>query len=174
MPNDDTFSFQEALNELHLEEEELKRLVSEGEIRAFRDGDNMRLRREDIENLRAELGGEIVFDEDDFAETGMATEEITEADTLLDEIDDISEVDDEPIMAAAPADETQDEDDEVETVRLAPVEEPSESMGLRFAMMATSAVLFLAVPLFLSFSSGQISGLARSIAGIFFPDLKQQ
>lgn len=170
--NDETFSFQEALNELHLEEEELKRLVSEGEIRAFRDGDAMRLRREDVETLRSELDGDIVFDDGDFGEAGMATEEITEADTLLEEIDDIAE---EP--AASPAEETKEEEEEVEeveVVRAAPIEEESESMGLRFIMMATSLVLFLGVPLFLSIGSGGLSGLARSIAGAIFPELKEQ
>ena len=174
MSNDETFSFKEALNELHLQEEELKRLVSEGEIRAFRDGDNMRLRREDVETLRSELDGEIVFDDEDFSDAGMATEEITEADTLLDEIDDISE---EPIVEASPAEETKEEEEaeEVEVIaKAAPIEEPSESMGIRVLMMATSLVLFLALPIFMSIGTGQISGLARSIAGVFFPDLKTQ
>lgn len=172
MSDKETFSFKEALNELHLEEEELKRLVSEGEIRAFRDGDNMRLRREDVESLRAELDGDIVFDDDDFSEAGMATEEITEADTLLDEIDDIAE---EPTVAASPAEETKEEDiEEVETVVVAaPVDEPCESMGMRFVMIATSFVLFLGIPLMMSISSGGLSEMARGIAAIFFPELNE-
>ena len=60
MTNEDFFSFDEALSELRLKEEELKRLVSEGEIRAFREGDTMKLRRGDVEALRSELGGEVV------------------------------------------------------------------------------------------------------------------
>ena len=43
------YSFDEALKELRLKEEELKRLVSEGEIRAFREGDTMKLRKADVE-----------------------------------------------------------------------------------------------------------------------------
>src|SRR5688572_21727985 len=90
------YSFEEALRELRLKEEELKRLVSEGEIRAFRDGETMKLRRSDVENLRNELSGgevvdlggaseELVFQDDTDLDAGMATEEISEADTILEE-----------------------------------------------------------------------------------------
>jgi excisionase family DNA binding protein len=51
VPEQDFFSFDEALNHLNLREEELKRLVSEGEIRAFLEGDTMKLRRADVETL---------------------------------------------------------------------------------------------------------------------------
>jgi len=166
--DENTFSFQEALNELHLEEEELKRLVSEGEIRAFRDGDNMRLRKEDIDTLRSELGGEIVFEEDDFADAGMATEEITEADTLIDDIDDIEDIED--------LDEVEDLDEEEELIETVPVaaavEEESEGMGMRAAMIATSLVLFLALPIFIALATGNVGGIARGIAGMFFPEVK--
>ena len=104
---DDFYSFDEALNELKLKEEELKRLVSEGEIRAFRKGDTMKLRRKDVEELRAELDSdlvdlgdtsdELVFeDETDLGDAGMATQEL-DVETLIDEpveeleLDDIKE-----------------------------------------------------------------------------------
>jgi hypothetical protein len=98
------FSFDEALDELRLKEEELKRLVSEGEIRAFREGDTMKLRREDIEVLRAELSGgeivdlgesaeELIFEDDtDLDEGGMATQEIADVDTLIEEVEDVGEL----------------------------------------------------------------------------------
>jgi len=163
--DENTFSFQEALNELHLEEDELKRLVSEGEIRAFRDGDNMRLRREDIDSLRSELGGEIVFEEDDFADAGMATEEITEADTLIDDIEDIDDIE--------AIEEVEDEEQLEEAVPvMAAIEEEPESMGLRAAMIATSLVLFLALPIFIALATGNAGGIARGIAGMFFPEVK--
>ena len=105
MTEQDFFSFDEALNQLNLKEEELKRLVSEGEIRAFREGDTMKLRRADVENLKKELmGGEVVdlggagedlvFEDDlELEETGMATEEISDMDTLLEEdVEDVGEV----------------------------------------------------------------------------------
>ena len=119
---DDFFSFEEALDELRLKEEELKRLVSEGEIRAFRDGETMKLRRSDVESLRSELSGgevvdlgdaseELVFEDDTDLDAGMATEEISSADTILEaDVEDVGEVEleeeddfDEPAPAAAPA-----------------------------------------------------------------------
>jgi len=48
------YSFEEALRELRLKEEELKRLVSEGEIRAFRDKNTMRFKAEDVARLRGQ------------------------------------------------------------------------------------------------------------------------
>ena len=56
---DDFYSFDEALDELKLKEEELKRLVSEGELRAFRKGDTMKIRRADVELLRSELDSDV-------------------------------------------------------------------------------------------------------------------
>ena len=116
MSNEDFFSFDEALSELRLKEEELKRLVSEGEIRAFREGETMKLRKGDVEALRQELGGgevvdlgepseEIVFEDDNLAdEAGMATEEISDVDTIIeDDVEDVGEIEiEEEEVAAAP------------------------------------------------------------------------
>lgn len=97
------YSFEKALDKLKLREEELRRLVSEGEIRAYRSGETMKLRREDVEKLQKELtvpGGsgevvdledgaeELIFSEEEPAEViaedpGMATAQISEEDTLL-------------------------------------------------------------------------------------------
>ncbi|WP_372367103.1 helix-turn-helix domain-containing protein [Candidatus Uabimicrobium sp. HlEnr_7] len=46
------YSFEKVLKELRLEENELKRLVSEGEIRAFRDEGKMKFKKSDIDNLK--------------------------------------------------------------------------------------------------------------------------
>lgn len=46
------YSFERVLKELQMEEDELKRLVSEGEIRAFRDEDKMKFRKSDIDGLK--------------------------------------------------------------------------------------------------------------------------
>lgn len=54
MAENDYYSFDEVLNDLKLEEDELKRLVSAGEIRAFRDKNTMRFKAEDIARLRAQ------------------------------------------------------------------------------------------------------------------------
>jgi len=104
---DDFLTFNEALDALRMREEDLKRLISEGELRAFRKGDSVQLRRSDVDRLSEESSGdtiedeEIVFagDEDfvledlDEEEVGMTTTPISEADTLLDDeaIDDLGE-----------------------------------------------------------------------------------
>ncbi|MEK7487690.1 MAG: hypothetical protein AABZ60_25450 [Planctomycetota bacterium] len=46
------YSFEKVLKELLIDEDELKRLVSEGEIRAFRDEDKMKFKKTDIDGLR--------------------------------------------------------------------------------------------------------------------------
>jgi len=176
------YDFDEALDALRLREEELKRLVSEGEIRAFRDGDTMKLRRADVENLKKELvgselvdlggstGEELVFEDDaDFDDTGMATEEISDMDTVLEEdvedVEDVGELelDEEPEeapVAAAPLRRSS-------AVAAAAVEPETESMAMRAAMIATTVVLVLALPLVISVSTGTPSEIARAIAGIF-------
>lgn len=107
------FTFDEVLKRLAINESKLKRLVSEGEIRAFREGDQMKFRRTDVENLdvtgaRSEeetgvidlskgkdessetLTDDLIFDEGDdldltSAEAGMQTAEISSQDTFVDE-----------------------------------------------------------------------------------------
>lgn len=91
--SDDFLSFEKALRELQLRSEELKKLVSEGEIRAYRDGDSMKFRREDIESLSAQAEGDTKLSFVDSLEddTGMVTEQISEEDTLLAEDDIVEE-----------------------------------------------------------------------------------
>jgi excisionase family DNA binding protein len=105
------FTFDEVLSKLEIDETKLKRLVSEGEIRAFREGDEMKFRRSDVENLDVvgahseeetgvidlsagsdsseTLTDDLIFDEGDdldlSADAGMATAEISSQDTLVDE-----------------------------------------------------------------------------------------
>lgn len=45
-------SFEEVLQELMVDEEELKKLVSQGELRGFRDGMSMKFKKEDVLNLK--------------------------------------------------------------------------------------------------------------------------
>ena len=98
-------SLEKALKELRLKEEELKRLVSEGEIRAFRDADKMKFKRDDIEKLKQDTGktlqyqdessdtltDDLLFDEEvedlelDDGEIGMATAPISSDETFVDE-----------------------------------------------------------------------------------------
>ncbi len=175
---DQFYSFDEALKELRLKEEELKRLVSEGEIRAFREGDTMKLRRADVESLRSELSGgevvdlgevseELVFEDETEAtdDAGMATQEIASVETIIeDDVEDVGEIDIEEEAAPEPA--------PVEarrpTPRPAPVEvEVSDGALIGAALVGTAILLVLAVPLAMSASTGRASGVARSIASIF-------
>lgn len=91
--SDDFLSFEKALRELQLRSEELKKLVSEGEIRAYRDGESMKFRREDIESLSAQAEGDTKLSFVDSLEddTGMVTEQISEEDTLLADDDIVEE-----------------------------------------------------------------------------------
>jgi hypothetical protein len=88
-------SFEKALRDLRLRSEELRKLVSEGDIRAFRDGDSMKFRMEDVAALAARKKGEeeLAFADALEDDTGMVTEELSAEDTLL--------ADDEPEVAPA-------------------------------------------------------------------------
>lgn len=96
--NEDFLSFEKALRELKMRSEELKKLVSEGEIRAYRDGDSMKFRREDVQTLGSKADGDTKLSFADSLEddTGMVTEQISDEDTLLAEDD----VEDKPKRAA--------------------------------------------------------------------------
>jgi excisionase family DNA binding protein len=185
VPEQDFYSFDEALNQLNLKEEELKRLVSEGEIRAFREGDTMKLRRADVESLKKELmGGEVVdlggqgedlvFEDDlELEETGMATEEISDMDTLLEEgVEDVGEValDEETIEEEEVLEEAEEEEEEALPVRrVAAVADDVVSEGMLFRSLAivTSLVLLLAVPIVLGLSNGSPGGVAQYFAELF-------
>jgi excisionase family DNA binding protein len=173
---DQFYSFEEALKELRLKEEELKRLVSEGEIRAFREGDTMKLRRADVETLRNELSGgevvdlgevreELVFEDDaELAdETGMATEEISNVDTIVEEdVEDVGEVELEETTAAPAATVRR-----TTMVRTVQPELETEGAGMKLALILTALILVLALPVCFSASSGHASGVANTIAGLF-------
>lgn len=172
------YSFEEALRELRLKEEELKRLVSEGEIRAFRDGDTMRLRRSDVETLKSELSGgevidldtnqELVFEDDSTEATGMATEAISDVETILDEGG--PAVTEEIAIEEAPA-ETEAEVEPEPAAALASAavydEGEVEGAGMKALLVLTSLVLLLGIPLALSASRGEFSTVAQTIAGLF-------
>ena len=179
--NEEFFNFEEALDKLRLKEEELKRLVSEGEIRAFREGDTMRLRRSDVEHLKNELMGgdvvdladadeELVFEDDlDVPDAGMATEEIADMDTLLDDdVEDVGELDlSEAAAPAAAAAAAGARRSSRAPGAAAAQEEQSEGMGMRAVLILTSIVLVLGMPVVISVASGQASGIAKMIAGMF-------
>lgn len=164
---DEFFSFDEALDKLRLKEEELKRLVSEGEIRAFRQGDTMKLRVSDVETLRAELsGGEIVdlgeatedlvFEDETDLDDAMATQEIADVDTIIEE--DVEELEIEE-SAARPAVRRQS------AIASAREEEETEGTPMLVAAVASAIVLVLGIPVLHALTTGLVTGPAKSIAG---------
>lgn len=95
---DEFINFENALRELKLTEEQLKRLVSEGEIRAVRGENNtMRFRREEIERLKQDSGKTLQYMED-------SSDTLTD-DLLFDEADEL-DVEDEGMATAQIGDET--------------------------------------------------------------------
>lgn len=93
--NEDFVSFENALRDLKLQSEQLKKMVSQGDIRAFRVGDSMQFRAEDVDALRSRSDGEedLIFVDALEDDTGMVTEELSEEDTLLVEDDDLEDAD---------------------------------------------------------------------------------
>lgn len=111
------YTFDEVLRQLNIDENRLKRLVSEGEIRAFREGDQMKFKRTEIDNLAGKSGrgsssdtslseisledepggkggkkglGEDLLDEPDLTKrAGMKTAEISSQDTFIDKSGDV-------------------------------------------------------------------------------------
>jgi hypothetical protein len=104
---EDFYSFDKVLKELHLEEEQLKKLVSEGEIRAFRDDDKMKFKKEDIERFKHSKGSDLptveapteeltdeLFGDDDLADddVGMATQQIADSSFLEESVDEVAPI----------------------------------------------------------------------------------
>jgi excisionase family DNA binding protein len=110
------YTFDEVLRQLNIDENRLKRLVSEGEIRAFREGDQMKFKRNEIDNLAGKSGrggssdtslseisledepagrgkkglGDDLLDEPDLTKrAGMKTAEISSQDTFIDKGGDV-------------------------------------------------------------------------------------
>lgn len=100
--NDDFVSFENAMRELKLRSEELRKLVSQGDIRAKKEGASMKFKRQDVdalaERITSDKGGAAKPAGDALEDdTGMVTEQISDEDTLLSE--DVAT----PAKAARPA-----------------------------------------------------------------------
>ena len=52
LTDEEYYSFENALKELQIKKDDLKKLISEGEIRAFRDEDKMKFKKTDIDNIK--------------------------------------------------------------------------------------------------------------------------
>jgi excisionase family DNA binding protein len=172
----DYYSFEEALRELSLREEELKRLVSEGEIRAFREGQTMKLRRADVDTLRKELSGgdvvdlgetgeTVVFEDDAMTtqEIGMTTEEIVGL------ADDVGVAEEEVPAAATVVDEPEEVAEVARAERPRLVEVPEEYEGglMRTLVLVASLLMLVTVPLVMGAASMSVSGVGNAIAGLF-------
>lgn len=179
MSDSEFSSFDEALKKLELEEEDLKRLISAGEIRAFREGSNMRLRVEDVSKVADQLGiggsvaeadaGEVlevedlVLDEAD--DEGMATTQLSEEDTLLDDTVEELEVADEAPAANAGAARTPRAAGGGRSGRAAAAAAPSadEGGGMRAAIILTSILMLWGIAFAVSMVSGSKSGITAPI-----------
>ncbi len=194
--DDDFYSFEKALAELKLREDELKRLVSEGDIRAFRDEDKMKFRREDVERLMKKEGDggdtgaldfdldsddasadtlaeDLVFDEDDDLdlgdddEIGMATAQISE-DTLDDDLGTADMGSDEFATGGPAVRRTTGRGTQIR----ARAEEAKAGNPFFVAIMVMSSLIlfygvFVAISLFSDQTNGVTEGVAEFFNGIF-------
>lgn len=185
---DEFYDFEKALNELSMEEEELKRLVSAGEIRAFRSKGQMKFRKEDIEGLRETGGGiqeteetltdELVFDEGDSLsldeEEGMATAKIDEQDTLIDEelpelesdVSDLDMVDDAAPVAVSGGSTRNPTRRTTRVTRMREAAEARKAASPLFvALLLLSTIFMLYGVVFLAEIGGNAaSGMTKSVA----------
>jgi prefoldin subunit 5 len=166
----DFSSFDDALKKLELEEEDLKRLISAGEIRAFREGSNMRLRVEDVSKVADQLGiggsigedaGEVLEVEDlvldELDDAGMATTQLSEEDTLLDDAVEELEVAAEKPVKAAPSRRSGRA-----AAAVAP-EAGDEGGGMRAALIVTCVLMIFAIPFAIGMVAGKSSGITAGI-----------
>ena len=165
-------SFEDALRKLELEEDDLKRLISAGEIRAFREGSKMHLRAEDVDKVAKQLGiGSSVSEKDagrslqveDLSlgapgEEGMSTTQLSEEDTLLDDVETV-DVGQEaatgaPVVAGRRA-------------KAAAAETTNQSTGILFAAIVTTLLLVFSIPFAIGMVSARSTGLTSGVIGMF-------
>lgn len=178
MSDSEFSSFDEALKKLELEEEDLKRLISAGEIRAFREGSNMRLRVEDVSKVADQLGiggsvaeadaGEVLEVEDlmldEADDAGMATTQLSEEDTLLDEEMEELEV----AAEAAPSRRSASGGKGVSGARrgaaaAAVAQTADEGGGMRAAVIVTSILMLFGIAFAIDMVKGSKSGVTASV-----------
>lgn len=174
MSDSEFSSFDDALKKLELEEEDLKRLISAGEIRAFREGSNMRLRVEDVSKVADQLGmggsvdeadaGEVLEVEDlildEADDDGMATTQLSEEDTLLDDaVEELEVAEDAPPAARRGAGVP------ARSGRAAAAAAPSmdEGNGMRAAILLTSILMLFGVAFAIGMISGQKTGVTAGV-----------
>jgi len=184
---EDFYSFEKVLRELHLQEEELKKLVSEGEIRAFRDDDKMKFKKEDIERFKSSAADsgdlptieapsseltEELFGDDELEsiddDVGMVTQQIEDSSFL--EEDDVGEI--EPIelesapeVAAGSSRRRTASTASRQSRRRGDVEAaPGEGTGMQIVLVLAALVLVYATLVAFSAAEVQSSGLTKGFA----------
>ncbi|MBT3339427.1 MAG: hypothetical protein HOM34_05245 [Planctomycetes bacterium] len=181
MSDSDFFSFENALDQLELEADDLKRLISAGEIRAFREGSKMRLRTEDVQRVAGELGIETVTEAESgevleveevlFTEAaeddGMVTTQLSEEDTLLDSA--LEELEVEPEAPAASAtvksSATATKRGAASRSRVQESEEAAVDSPamIGVSILTTLLLIFLGIPAALGMAESRGSGMIQSI-----------
>lgn len=176
MSDSDFYSFDKALDKLSLDEEDLKRLISAGEIRAFRDGSKMRLRAEDVSRVAQDLGAvdeadagevleveEVGFDGDD----GMVTTQLSEEDTLLDdgfELEEVEMEEEAPAAASARSSSRSSRGAGRGQAAAAPeAEAAQESTGMLALSVVTAALLVYGVAFIFAALDARSTSLTDSI-----------
>lgn len=175
-------SFEDALKQLELEEEDLKRLISAGEIRAFREGSNMRLDVADVEKVAEQLGigspvseanASAVVEVEELsigdADDGMVTTQLSEEDTLLDSV--VEEVAVEEVeVGVAPAldgNRSSRSKSGSKTTVLPAVVMTDEGGGMRAALVFTALILVFAIPFAIGMITGHPSGITQGVVDMF-------
>jgi hypothetical protein len=177
------YSFEEVLKDLKLEENELKRLVSAGEIRAFRDKNTMRFKAEDVARLRGEPGApqdvqldDLELDLDDAAPAAAPAAEAEEL--VLEEAapeEPALEVEEVDLAAEAPAEGPARGRGRTAT-RRAPAEAAAAAVGepegkdsplLIGALIAGVVLLIVANIVVLDSVTGAASGLSAAVSNMF-------
>ena len=179
------YSFEDVLKDLKLEENELKRLVSAGEIRAFRDKNTMRFKAEDIARLRTSPNepqdmqlDDLELDLDDTAaapaEQSAEVEELVLEETVVEEsAPEVEELDlaaePEPAPRARGRDRAVSRRAPAEPVATVVVAEPegATSPAMLGALIVGVVLLILANFVILDAVTGKSTGLTSGVAGIF-------
>ncbi|MFN0206194.1 MAG: hypothetical protein ACKVS6_07755 [Planctomycetota bacterium] len=171
---DDYIGFEDALRRLELQDAQLKRLISENEIKAYRDGDRMKLKKEDVERLRSRLTGsgqteELVFEDDDAAnEPGMATVPLSEAETMMDRgAAKKTTAKPAPKATTAPAKKAADKPAPApRKKREEPVETGGEPAWAKGLLVVTAVLLIVGVFVAFDAVKGQAGSISKSIPGV--------
>jgi hypothetical protein len=186
MPDKEYYSFEEVLKDLKLEENELKRLVSAGEIRAFRDKNTMRFKAEDIARLRESPNDpqdvqldDLELDLDDTtaapAQPAAEVEELVLEETVIEETPagveelDLSAEPEAPVRERGRGRErpaTRRAPAEV-TTAVVVEEEPATSPLVVGALIVGVVLLILANFVILDAVTGKATGLSGAVAGVF-------